>query len=284
MAGARFHIVNVFVEAGPLSGNALAVFEDGRGLSGERMQAIAVQFNLSETTFVLPSTVATARVRIFTPALELPFAGHPTLGTAHVVAGLRDPSAGVTLEMGAGIIPVEREGDVWTLKSNPPRWRQAAASQELAAMLGIAAEAVRGPALWVDTGTEQLIVPLASVEAVDACRPDPVLLARHGSNERRDGHVYVWAPRSDGTLAARFFFLKRGALVEDPGTGSACANLGGWHLATGGALPVDWAIRQGEATGRPCRLRLRVDAARNIRVSGRVVQVGSGELTVPFEV
>ena len=79
---------------------------------------------------------------------------------------------------------------------------------------------------------------------------------------------------------ARFFFMGRGGLLEDPGTGSACANLGGWHLATGARLPVDVVVRQGARTGRPCRLRLRVDQAKRILVSGRVVEMGGGDLNV----
>ena len=88
-----FRIVNVFAEA-PLAGNPLAVFEDARGLDAATMQALALQFNLSETTFVLPSDIATAKVRIFTPSFEMPFAGHPTLGSAHVVRTLLDAGIG----------------------------------------------------------------------------------------------------------------------------------------------------------------------------------------------
>jgi trans-2,3-dihydro-3-hydroxyanthranilate isomerase len=135
-----------------------------------------------------------------------------------------------------------------------------------------------GPVMWVDTGSEQLLVPLASKSAVDRCQPDPALLARHGSNGTRQGLAYVWARESDQQVAARFFFLKRGTVVEDPGTGSACANLGGWHLATKAPLPVDLTVHQGEHTGRRCRLRLRVDAEQSIFVSGRVVEIGRGEL------
>src|SRR6185503_14216028 len=102
-----FRIVNVFAREGRLTGNPLCVFEDGSGLDGAVMQAIARQFNLSETTFILPSAKATAQVRIFTPAYEMPFAGHPTLGTAHVVRSLKGAGDKVTLEMKAGVIPVE---------------------------------------------------------------------------------------------------------------------------------------------------------------------------------
>jgi hypothetical protein len=94
----RYRLVNVFAEE-PLSGNALCVFEDGRPLSDGQMQALALQLNLSETTFILPSDRATARVRIFTPGFEMPFAGHPTLGTAHVVRSLHDAGDAITPEI-----------------------------------------------------------------------------------------------------------------------------------------------------------------------------------------
>jgi trans-2,3-dihydro-3-hydroxyanthranilate isomerase len=277
----RFRLVNVFAEDSPWSGNALAVIEDARHLHDDEMQAIALQFNLSETTFVLPSMNATARVRIFTPSFELPFAGHPTLGTAHVVSELRSAPDRVTLEMKAGIIPVDREGDGWTLCANPPKSREPIATNgEIAQMLGLETRDVSGPIMWVDTGSEQLIVPLASPDAVERCQPDPKFLVRYGSNATRQGLAYVWAPGSDGQISARFFFVKHGAVVEDPGTGSACANLGGWHLATGARLPLDRVIRQGEKTGRRCRLRLHIDAGKRIFVSGRVVQVGRGDVDV----
>jgi PhzF family phenazine biosynthesis protein len=279
----RFRLLNVFVDDDDLSGNALCVFEDGAGLSDERMQALALQFNLSETTFLFPSAIATARVRIFTPSFEMPFAGHPTLGTAHVVHALRGAapgSAAVTLEMKAGVIAVDStDGTTWTLQANAPRTRACAATRaEIAAMLGLGLADLAEDAAWVDTGSEQLVIPLASPDAVARCRPEARLLAQHGANAVREGLAYVWAREGDGAVVARFFFLKRGVLVEDPGTGSACANLGGWLVTTGAQLPVELAIRQGEHTGRRCRLGLRVDAAGHIFVTGKVVAIGSGEI------
>ena len=117
-----FRLVNVFAES-PLAGNPLCVFEDARELDDTTMQALALQFNLSETTFLLPSASATARVRIFTPTFEMPFAGHPTLGTAHVVRDLLSAGDALTLEMKAGVIPVTAAGDVWTLQANAPKHR-----------------------------------------------------------------------------------------------------------------------------------------------------------------
>src|SRR6478672_10002451 len=137
MSSHAFRIVNVFAES-PLAGNPLAVFEDARLLDDETMQALALQFNLSETTFILPSSTASVRVRIFTPSFEMPFAGHPTLGTAHVVRDLRNTGDRVTLEMRAGVIPVSADGDVWTLTANAPRHRKPVASRdELARMVGL---------------------------------------------------------------------------------------------------------------------------------------------------
>jgi len=272
-----FRIVNVFAESA-LAGNPLCVFENGEGLSDETMQALALQFNLSETTFVLPPTGdATARVRIFTPTFEMAFAGHPTLGTAHVVRDLRETDDRVQLEMKAGVIPVEAQGDVWTLSANAPKHRAPAASRaDLAAMLGLAESDLLDRPLWVDTGSEQLVLPLATFDAVRRAKPRPDAMEVHASNGQRS-MAYVFAREGDRVLA-RFFFPKHGAMLEDPGTGSACANLGGWLLATGAALPQKIVIDQGEAVGRPCRLGLEVTAKREIRVSGHVIEIGRGTI------
>jgi trans-2,3-dihydro-3-hydroxyanthranilate isomerase len=287
-----YRLVNVFAES-PLAGNPLCVFEDGRGLDEVTMQALALQFNLSETTFVLPSTSATAHVRIFTPTFEMPFAGHPTLGTAHVVRDLAGAGDSLRLQMKAGIIPVSAAGDVWTLQANAPRQRPAAASRsDLAAMLGLAeddlAPAATAPPLWIDTGSEQLVIPLASADAVRRTAPRTDLMLAHGHNGQR-AMAYVWAfdpdrdvgPTGERAVLARFFFPKHDAVAEDPGTGSACANLGGWLLVTGAALPQRFAIAQGEAVGRPCHLGLEITGDRRIRVSGRVIELGRGSVRLP---
>jgi PhzF family phenazine biosynthesis protein len=240
---------------------------------------------------VLPSTVATARVRIFTPTFEMVFAGHPTLGTAHVVRSVAATPDTVTLEMRAGVIPVSAQGDLWTLSANAPKHRAVAATRaELAATLGIElADVAPDPAqppLWVDTGSDQLVIPLATADAVRRVAPRPDLMQKHASSGSR-AMAYVFAPETGPTSAsdarhvvARFFFPKHGAVIEDPGTGSACANLGGWLLATGAQLPQRIAISQGEAVARPCRLGLEVTADRRVLVSGRVIQLGRGTVTL----
>jgi len=290
MPNYAFRVVNVFAET-PLGGNPLAVFEDARGIDEITMQALALQFNLSETTFILPSDKATARVRIFTPAYEMPFAGHPTLGTAHVVRGLTGAGDSVTLEMIAGVIPVDARGDTWTLQANPPRTRPAEASRaQLAAMLAIPEADVApdpaAPPLWVNTGVEQLMIPLASAEAIRRAAPRADLLLQHGRTGER-AMAYVFAPAADrpaasssGAMVVRFFFSKQSSVVEDPGTGSACANLGGWLLANGAPLPQSLLIAQGDAVGRPCRMGLEIGADRAIRVSGRVIELIRGTVAL----
>src|SRR6476646_7676094 len=255
-----FRIVNVSA-ATPLAGNPLAVFEDARGLDAATMQALALQFNLSETTFVLPSRNATAHVRIFTPSFEMAFAGHPTLGTAHVVRAVMNAGDELELEMGAGVIAVRAKGDTWSLKANAPRHRPPAASrEELASMLALRLEDLdaSAPPLWVDTGSDQLLIPLASFDAVRRAQPVVSEVLAHGSNGQR-AMAYVFA-REDSRVLSRFFFPKYGGIVEDPGTGSACANLGGWLIASGARLPQRLTVDQGEAVGRPCRLGLTVEA------------------------
>ena len=281
MSNYAYRIVNVFADPespGRLTGNPLCVFEDARGLDEATMQALAQQFNLSETTFVLPSERATARIRIYTAAFEMPFAGHPTLGSAHVVRALKSAGDRITLEMKAGVIPVTAQADQWTLEANAARTRApASGASGIAAMLGIETGEIADEPLWVDTGTEQLVVPLATPETVRRCRPDTARMLELGTVNVVP-KVYVWAWHGDSAILARFFLLKHGTLAEDYGTGSAAANLGGWFAAKKVALPVSCMIQQGEPIGRPARLRLEVDREKRILVGGRVIELGRGTI------
>lgn len=279
----KFRIVNVFAES-PLGGNPLCVFEDAEGLDAATMQALALQFNLSETTFILNGTspAATKQVRIFTPTFEMPFAGHPTLGTAHVVRDLTGCGDEVNLEMQAGVIPVQAQGDHWTLQAGSPLWHASGRTRaEIALMLGIAESDVRDGDLWVDTGSEQWVIPLATPEAVSRCRPSAADLARYSVGAKRRGLAYVWAPVDGRRIRVRFFLDRLGSVVEDPGTGSACANLGGWFIASASTLPLAFEVLQGDHLGRPCRLGLAVDEQQRIFVSGRVIEIGCGEIRLP---
>jgi trans-2,3-dihydro-3-hydroxyanthranilate isomerase len=234
----KFRLVNVFALDGDrLTGNPLCVIEDATGLTDAQMQALALQFNLSETSFILPSGQADARVRIFTPGYEMPFAGHPTLGTAEVLRSLTGDRDALTLELNVGPVGVRADGDLWELEAREPETRPPRASgAELASALGL----------------------------------DVADLAQ----------AYVFAQEGPDSVVARFFFTKGSSLLEDPATGSAAANLGGWYLAQITALPLERTISQGRETGRPSRLRLRVDEDGAIFVAGEVVPLGRGYVEV----
>jgi PhzF family phenazine biosynthesis protein len=281
MTTLHYRLINVFTQnGGVLTGNPLCVFEAGESLSSETMQALARQFNLSETTFVLPSSRADAKVRIFTPSYEMSFAGHPTLGTAFVCHSLGLGGAELTLEMAAGIIPVRSSGRRWTLQANKPTWRTPDASRaQLAQMLGLDKSDVGERPLWVKAGKEQLIIPLANEAAVRRVRPDADLCGKVTSE---DGHsmAYVFAEISPGKLLSRFFFPLGSALMEDPATGSATANAGGWFIANGRTAPCAFEISQGEYAQRPSTLYLDIDAEQRILVGGDVIELGRGSVTL----
>ena len=276
----HFRVVNVFTaERRALSGNPLCVFEDASGLDSAAMQALARQFNLSETTFILPSSIADARVRIFTPNYEMAFAGHPTLGTAHVCRALHLGGDALRLDLQVGVIPVSATGDRWKLTAPKPTWRELDQPQSmLAHALGLSEDDIAERPLWVNAGNEQLIVPLASADAVRRAAPLPGL----GGIQNALGHAmaYVFAFTGPQRSVARFFFPQAGALLEDPATGSATANFGGWCLAMDRTLPLHCEISQGSQIERPSTLYLDIDQDRSIQVSGDVIEIARGAVTL----
>lgn len=298
----RFHIVDVFAEA-PHAGNPLAVVRDAGDLATGAMQAVAREFGFSETTFIVSDPRAAdagVRVRIFTPARELPFAGHPTLGTAWVIrqhlAGR--PVDSVALELGVGRVPVafEREdgatgaaargGELVWLAAPPIRLGAAVAAERVAAALGIDARDLdpRLPAQHVLAGVEFVFVPLQSLDALQRSRFDPRAFAPLAA-EGLPSNAYLFCretldPGND--LHARLFFLAPG-VREDPATGSAAACLGAYLLAHRAAGSGDLRLRieQGHEVGRPSLLRLRAreePAGPRIAVGGRVIETARGEL------
>lgn len=274
-------------------GNPLAVIADARGLDDPEMQAIAREFNYSETTFVLPPSDPrrTARVRIFTPGGELPFAGHPTVGTAFVLASTgRSDANEMVFEEGVGPVPVrvDRNADrrvarcTLTAARLPECGPAAPDTASIAAMLGLAGPDLAEPAEAWSCGLPFLVVPLASVEALQRARLDPErwreLLSRYVTQ-----NVYPIAQVDASNWRARMFAPGSG-VAEDPATGSAAAALAGWLVrragATSGAL--HWEIRQGEEIGRPSRIFLEADIDRGaptaVRVGGAAVMVCEGRL------
>lgn len=287
-----YRIVNVFTSgSASLTGNPLAVFDDAGHLDEVTMLALARQLNLSETTFVtdIDPDRREATVRIFTTAYEMPFAGHPTLGTASVVADLLGGADAVTLVLPAGRVPVVRSvGDGpahWTLTTavtpsvRPPE----AGRAELAAMLGLTVADLGEDALFVDAGVEQLVVPLVSTEAVRRLAPVPHLLEQHARSRAGMVQVLVWATRGAGEIEARFVVAEGGGFFEDPATGSACANLGGWLRAREAHDPdgLSLLVHQGSAVSRPSQLHLEVTAEGVVTVGGTVLDLGRGTFTLP---
>lgn len=276
-----YRLLNVFTDGDkPFTGNPLCVFEDATGLSDRDMQDLARQLNLSETSFITPgSGDVSSNVRIFTPHYEMLFAGHPTLGTAYVVRELFGGGDAIILRMPAGDIPVRVAGNVWTLQANPSTsFPVEVPGSDLTAMIGLTADCVAAEPLWVDTGTVQLILPLTTAEEVRAASADAKLLAEFVTRPGGESLVYLWAPTGPDTIEARLFFTQNHAAIEDPATGSACANLGGWFVANG-ELGIRRRIHQGSAIGRPSVLDLAVDGEGTIFVSGTVREVGRGTFT-----
>jgi PhzF family phenazine biosynthesis protein len=210
----------------------------------------------------------------------MPFAGHPTLGTAHVVRELSSAGDAVLLRMPAGDIPVRVAGQVWTLQAIAPMsYPVDVPHSDLTTMIGLTPDRVAEEPLWVDAGTVQLILPLRSAADVRAACVDPKLLARFATRPDGESLVYIWAPTGPGTIEARLFFTQSGAVIEDPATGSACANLGGWFLANG-QRGIRRRIHQGMAIQRPSVLDLEVGQDGTILVSGSVRELGRGTFTI----
>jgi PhzF family phenazine biosynthesis protein len=267
-----FSEVDVFA-SGPYSGNPVAVVLNGEGLSTGEMQRFAHWTNLSETTFVLAPTVGEAdyRVRIFTPVAELPFAGHPTLGTCHAWRsenGAADRDV-VVQECAAGLIPVRDTADGLAF-SAPPLLRSGPVEEELVAqiagVLGIERSAVVD-SQWVDNGPGWVAVLLESAEDVLALSP--------GFAELDIGVVGPYPEGQQAAFEVRAFFPKNGTLVEDPVTGSLNASLAGWLLDSGRAS-APYVASQGTALGRAGRVRLSRDADGTIWVAGRTVTSVTG--------
>jgi len=249
-----FQQVDVFTST-PYLGNPVAVVLDADGLSTEEMAAVASWTNLSETTFVLAPTTAGAdyRVRIFTTSSELPFAGHPTLGTCHAwlrAGGAPTVAERTVQECAAGLIPIRRVDDRLAFAA-PPLVRQGpvddATLDEVCAGLEVSRDAVVD-ATWADNGPGWIAVRLASVDDLRALAP---VTLRHPV-----GAVAVTSADDDVALELRaFFFAASGVTVEDPVTGSLNASVAQWLLGSG-VLTAPYVARQGGAIGRAGRIHV----------------------------
>jgi trans-2,3-dihydro-3-hydroxyanthranilate isomerase len=274
----RYVLADVFTQA-PLTGNQLAVFTDARGLPEERLQPLARELNLSETVFVYPAEGdGHARLRIFTPANELRFAGHPTLGSAFVLAGPLQLEE-IRLETGAGVIPVrlERDGARITfgwMTQLVPTVRPYDDEGGLLEALGVERSTL--PVEAYDNGLETVYVTLDSEEAVAALAPDLGALA--GLPESMN----VSCLAGGGTRWKTRMFAPAGGVPEDPATGSAAGPLA-CHLVRHGLVEpaTELEISQGAEIRRPSKLYARVEGSREriekVEVGGSAVIVARGE-------
>jgi trans-2,3-dihydro-3-hydroxyanthranilate isomerase len=271
----RFVVADVFTDR-PLEGNQLAVFTDARDLAEERLQPLAREIGFSETVFVLPPEAGGhVRIRIFTPATELPFAGHPCLGTAFVLGGPLQLGE-IRLETGSGIVPVtlEREGariSFGWMEQPIPEWELFAEAEELELVLGVLS---RLPVELYDLGPTHVFLELGSEDEVAALRPDFAAL------ERFDAGVNCFAG-SGKKWKTRMFGPALG-VSEDPATGSAAGPLA-IHLARHGRTDFgdEIEISQGAELNRPSKLYARVDGSpdriERVQVGGSAVIVARGE-------
>lgn len=291
MARYEFRTVDVFTDR-RFGGNPLAVFPAADGLEPEDMQRLTFELNLSETTFVLPpkDPSNSARVRIFNRSAEMAFAGHPSIGTAYVLAQRFPGASTLRLEVPAGIVPVEllRDGDAVIggriTTPQPLQLGEEIPRAEIADCLGLAPDDVRvdtHPPLVATSGNPYVIAEVVA-SALARCVPDyrafrAALAARPQLGQRFSLHVYA---RTDGAIRARMFAPLSGT-HEDPATGSANAPLAALLLLKSGEQRAAFTVFQGTEMGRPSRLELtayRTDDGIFATVGGHCVGVFSGSI------
>ncbi|MEQ6889661.1 PhzF family phenazine biosynthesis protein [Halomonas sp. CS7] len=279
-----YALLDVFT-ATPLTGNPLAVFPYAEGLNATTMQAIAQELNLSETIFVgREDDDRRFSVRIFTPHRELPFAGHPVVGTAHWLAARErvDRTRPLILEAPAGALRVRFEDDLAYFTTAAPAELAASSlgRSDAAALFGLEAQEVVADPILASCGLPYHLVPLTSREALSRAAPAASNWARHVLPSGIE-QVYVYVEH-DGEVSARMFTAGAGVLYEDPATGSAAAALAGHLSACHAATVRCWRIHQGVDMGRPSEILVRPrpdDQGRvRVEVGGRAVIVGEGVL------
>ncbi len=280
-----YFIHNVFAES-TWGGNPLAIVPvlDGAELSDEQMQLLARQFNLSETVFITPAKTpdSAAHLRIFTPEHEMPFAGHPTIGaSAWLHTHLNLPNQ-FKLSTQAKTVTIQHNDGVYQFELSGYESAPCALTREqLASALTLNVADIAADVRWMNAGTWQLIIPIDSRAAVLKAHAHVAQL-RDASVDAAHTNAYIWH-EVDGQVSARYFFDIHGAGLEDPGTGSACANLGAWaHLH--GRVPagarLNWHITQAETIHRPNHLYLKVQADGRIAVGGRVQHFAQGHFSI----
>lgn len=273
-----YAVYDVFTDTA-FGGNQLAVIPNAEGLSDAQMQTIAREFNFSETTFVLPpeDPAHTARIRIFTPNRELPFAGHPTIGTAVMLADMGH-GPGMVLELGVGPLPAYAEAGQASFVTEVPLERKGNPEVDLVARaIGCAPENIIAQPEIASLGGDFVYAQLDSRETLSALSPNTDAM-REGTRLFPGNHdfaVYAWVEDANGTIHARMFAPLDG-IPEDPATGSAAAPLAALLCADRGE-PQSLTIHQGDDMGRPSQIHLKAEPGR-VTVAGSAVRTMSGKL------
>ena len=285
-----YYLLDVFTDRA-FAGNPLAVFPYAEGLASGTMQAIANELNLSETVFVGEATEQHRYpIRIFTPTEELPFAGHPTIGTAHLLVALDLAERGcpLVLEAGVGPIVVEFDNELARFTTAAPFSRLPSSLNRTAAaeLLGLGAHQVLSEPVLASCGLPYHLVELASVEALERARPSPGPWADWVSPSGQDQiYLYVLGNQGGATRGVRTrMFSTPGGVREDPATGSAAAALAGHLAQNSGVGRWRWQIEQGVEMGRPSRILAEAERTEHdlsVRIAGEAVIVGSGTLHLP---
>jgi trans-2,3-dihydro-3-hydroxyanthranilate isomerase len=283
-----FYTVDVFAES-KYSGNQLAVFPDSGLLSSDEMQKIARETNFSETTFItsVDSVKKVAAVRIFTPEAEIPFAGHPTLGTAYIVNNLffKGVADLVTLDLKVGKIPVLFKGEILWMKQVQPDFGPELEPEQMAMALGINIDLIDTffPVLPVSTGMYFYIVPLRSLEALRNITIDNSRMMHYlGNTITQQVLVFSGECYNDIDAISCRVFVPNMGIPEDPATGSANGCLAAYLLKEGyfGSKSIELSVAQGYEMNRPSRLYLDAQLENEIyktNVGGRVVEISEGK-------
>ena len=294
-----FILVDVFTSR-PFGGNQLAVFTDAAALNAGEMQELAHEMNFSESTFVMPPESSGARrVRIFTPTVEVPMAGHPTVGTTWVLASrgeiaLDSASVDATLQLGIGPVTVTIESTggkpdfVWMAHREAEFGEKRDDRAHFAEALGISAADIRDdlPIQIVSTGFPFVFVPLRNLDALGRCYPNKAPIAALFKGVEQPPLLYVFVAEDSGEFSVRSrMFAPFNGIAEDPATGSAAAPFGAYAATYGLIKPAprtEFTIRQGVEMGRPSEIRVEVarkdSGAFALRIGGRCAIVGEGAM------
>lgn len=285
--------IDVFTDT-PYSGNQLAVFPNADGLNTEQMQKLANEINYSETTFILNSSNPSADfdIRIFTPKIELPFAGHPTLGTAYSIMDILDIWSQkkdiLKLKTKVGVIPLEKENDIiWMTQNEPEFFTKYTDKKEIGDLINVSPEDISDdlPVEEVSTGNNMLIIPIKSLAAIQGADGNVNNLKRFYAGKNAVGpYLFTLETINPNARVHTRFFAAHLGIIEDAATGSAAGPLTAYLLkynVIGKSFKIE--NEQGIEMGRPSKILMKGEIKENkytIKIGGKCVYIGQGEFTI----